>query len=509
VHRERVACFQRRAIDSATGHIGKGETLMAKNSWVRVWAGLAFCAVALQARADGALDASFGAQGRFIGAVVGGREYGYATGLQVQANGKLVLGNSTHITGNTCSYAMSLVRILPAAAGADSAFGNNGQMDYCFTAQMPAGYFDMTSLSDLVGESGGRMLAVGGTSLCTSPTGGCTKTDVALLRVNANGIPDTTFNGTGKLLIGSGTTIGDNVYRSAIGAAVDSNGTIFVVGTSSPPGSKNLALWAVRDNGSLIQEFADTSASNGDPTAIAVQPDGKILTASTVSRWDTSTTPNSVDRDCVISRYYLQGTSIAKDTTFGVDGSVYFAFQLGGPFYKHDICSSLSVQHDGRIVFAGTSSSDSAGGSRVFAGRMLADGALDPTFLSGNVRIFYFETGSDGMQNVSTRALVQADGKIIVVGSASTAANSGRLTDFAAVRFLPDGSFDYGGFAGLTPGSINSRSMVDFGPITGGASDDTVSSAVLDGGHLVMAGGDTKFKLARLEADIVFGNGFE
>ena len=482
---------------------------MAKSSWVGVWASAALCVVALQARADGALDTSFGAQGRFLGNVVGGRQFGYAAGLLVQATGKLVVGNSTVITGNTCASAISLVRILPAAVGTDAAFGNNGQIDYCFTAQMPPGYQDANGLAALVAVSGGRMLAVGGTSLCPSPSSSCTKTDVSLLRVSAEGVPDPTFNGSGKVVIGSGASVGDDASRDAIGAVVNTDGTIFVAGTLSRPGSHNQALWALHDNGSLIAEFLDASPNGGDPKAIALQPDGKILTASTLFRTDTSTTPPSLDRDCVISRYYLQGTSLAKDTSFGVAGSVTLAFELGGPFYRHDECSSLSVLRDGRIVFSGSSTSDTVGGTRAFAGRLLATGELDPAFFSGNTRIFYFESGSDGMQNTATQALVQEDGKIVVVGYASTVVNSGRFKDFAAVRFLPDGSFDYGGFMGTTPGSIGSRSMVDFGPITGAASDDMQTRAVLAGGRIVMAGGEAKIKLARLDVDVIFGNSFE
>lgn len=482
---------------------------MARGAWVRACAGLVLGAAALQAWADGELYPTFGAQGRFLANVVGGRQYGTANALLVQADGKLVVGNSTQISGNSCSHAMSLVRILPAAAGLDGSFGNNGQRDYCFTALMPAGYQDQNSLASLVNVAGGRMLAVGTSSLCPSPSASCTKSDLALMRVNANGVPDATFNGTGKLLIGSGTSVGDDVTRLAAGAAVNSGGTIFVAGTWKRPGIQNLALWAVSDDGSLIQEYVDTSASNGDPAAIAVQPDGKVLVASTVYGIDNTTTPPSVNRDCAVTRYYLQGTSLAKDTSFGIGGSVFLAFDLGGPFYKHDVCASLSVQSDGRIAFAGTSTSDSVGGTRVFAGRMLSDGELDPAFLSGNVRIFYFESGSDGMGNTATQVLVQVDGKIVVAGFGATTVNSGRLKDFGAVRFLPDGYFDYAGFNSTSPGSHSAHTMVDFSPITGGASEDTATCAVLDRGNIVLAGGDTRIKLARLQGDLIFRAGFE
>ncbi|MEO8672591.1 MAG: hypothetical protein ABI411_14830 [Tahibacter sp.] len=470
-------------------------------------------------RADGVLDTSFGALGRFIGSVDNNNNATTA-GIVVQPDGRILIGTSATLTGASCSSGFALNRLRVNATGLDSGFGNAGVSNYCFTAQMPAGCVDYDRLSAMAALPGGGALLAGSAFLCSAASGSCSKSDVALLRVNGAGVPDAAFNGAGAMLIGSGASYGDSLNRNALDVAVAANGTVFAVGSTAiaggfPASAQNLAVWAVDANGGLIREYRESSALNAAATAVGLQPDGKIIVAGWTEKTNTATNVVTIDRDCVISRYALQGTTLARDESFGTGGRVTFAFDIGGngatpgSAVNDDTCSSVAVQRDGRIVFAGWSNSDGTGGSRAFTGRLLADGGLDPAFLSGNVRIYYFESGAAGMVNRATKVLVQGDGKIVVSGQASTATGSGRAIDFGVVRFLPDASFDYGGFAGTSPGSIGSRSMVDFSPLTGSTSYDMAYTAAFDAGRVVIAGGESTFRVARLDADGIFGNAFQ
>jgi uncharacterized delta-60 repeat protein len=480
----------------------------------RVALGIALLAAAAgTAHADGALDTSFGALGRYTGSVPGNSSTNTA-GIVVQGDGRILLGTTASSGATVCGGGFALTRLLRNAAGLDVSFGNSGVQNYCFTALMPAGYVDGGYMLAMAPVSNGGALLAGQVSLCVQG-GGCGKTDVALLRVDAAGVPDPAFNGGGAMVIGSGATYGDAYYRAATAVTVAPNGTVFAAGVAAPNiYTANTALWAVGANGSLIREFIEFGPDNARASAIALQPDGKIVVAGWIEKNNNTTTPASVDRDCLISRYVLQGTTLSRDPSFGVDGRVRFAFDVGGVgipgvSFNHDVCTSVAVQSDGRIAFAGASDTDGSGGSRGFAGRLLTNGDLDPGFLSGNVRTYYFESGATGSLNMPTKVLVQPDGKIVIVGYGATASGSGRAIDFGALRFLVDGSFDYGGFIGTTPGSQGSRSMVDFSALTGGSSNDRGYTAALDGGRVVIAGGEGTYRLARLDADVIFGNGFQ
>jgi len=101
---------------------------------------------------------------------------------------------------------------------------------------------------------------------------------------------------------------------------------------------------------------------------------------------------------------------------------------------------SIAAQPDGKIVICGEQ--NTANNSDFVVYRVHADGVLDYSFDTDG-RVVYDLNSSD----VATAVAVQADGKILVLGHTSTAAQG---FDIALFRLLPDGSIDLGfGNAGL------------------------------------------------------------
>ena len=153
--------------------------------------------------------------------------------------------------------------------------------------------------------------------------------------------------------------------------------------------------------------------------------------------------------------------------------------------------SGVAIQADGRIVVVGTAGQ---GWDTKFAlARYNSDGTLDATFgVKGKVQTG-FTSGSDSARGVA----IQADGKIVVVGGDGSGHLVPSDTKFALARYNSDGTLDasFGGGGKVT---------TDFTPWGDGAS----GVAIQADGRIVVAGTaagqryeDTKFALARYTSD--------
>jgi len=135
--------------------------------------------------------------------------------------------------------------------------------------------------------------------------------------------------------------------------------------------------------------------------------------------------------DFSVARYNSNGT---LDTSFDGDGKVTTAI---GSFTDNSY--SVAVQSDGRILVGGFAS---IGGISDFAVvRYLPDGTLDTSF-SGDGKV---TTDIGGHWDQAYAMAVQADGKAVLAGMSS--GNPTYTSDFALVRYNPDGSLD-SSFAG-------------------------------------------------------------
>lgn len=245
---------------------------------------------------------------------------------------------------------------------------------------------------------------------------------------------DPTF-GTGGIVR---TDFAGNIDE-ANAVAIQPNGQIIAAG-SSFSNSKTVEDFIVaryNANGSLDKRFGKNGKITTDffrnvdsISAIAIQPDGRIIVAGFAQLPGSGGNP----RVFALARYRSDGQ---PDTSFGNGGVLTTSF--GGNFAA---ASAVMLQPDGKIVVAGTVdfNPDVPGSGLDFAlARYNSSGTLDGSFGKGGKVVFDF-FGSFDQANA---AVLQPDGKIIVVGSASYD-SANRDIGFALARFNTDGSTDFG-----------------------------------------------------------------
>jgi uncharacterized delta-60 repeat protein len=221
--------------------------------------------------------------------------------------------------------------------------------------------------------------------------------------------------------------------------AIQPNGQIVAAG-SSFSNSKTVEDFIVaryNANGALDKRFGKNGKITTDffrnvdsISAIALQPDGAIVVAGFAQLGGNGGTP----RVFALARYRSDGS---PDSSFGNGGSLTTSF--GGNFAA---ASAVMLQPDGKILVAGTVdfNPDVPGSGLDFAlARYNSSGTLDGSFGKGGKVVFDFF----GSFDQANGAVLQPDGKIIVVGSASYD-SANRDIGFALARFNPDGSIDLG-----------------------------------------------------------------
>lgn len=315
----------------------------------------------LKYTAAGAKDAQFNGGHVLLTDVgsVAGRSGALAavTTSAVQSDGKIVaVGN---IDGPSD---IALVRYT-ADGKLDACFGGCDARDGGCTAGCksdPAKIGRVISgLSSNVDRATGMAIDANGQILVVGYTKGAlaTRGDLAVWRFNADGSRDLGFGSSGE-----GATVLSVAGRDTQGrgVAVTSAGTIVVVGASSVSGASgqaDLYLARLDSTGRLDPAFGSagtvlvqSDATDEDPSALALQSDGRILVAGS----------RSVLGDGVphfmVSRFTSDG---AADGTFGDAGTITSSIPPGAA-RAYDVV----LQPDGRIVVAGGSD---VGPGEVFA----------------------------------------------------------------------------------------------------------------------------------------------
>ena len=340
---------------------------------------------------NGSLDTTFDGDGK-VTTDFGGSSVAYS--IAIQSDGKIVVAGSAY---NGSNNDFALVRY-NADGSLDTSFGTGGKVTTPIGMSSDRGY-SVTIQPD------GKIVVAG-----QSWNG--SNYDFALTRYNSDGSLDTTFDGDGKV-----TTAVGNSDDEARGLAIQSDGKIVVAGYAYNGSNYDFALTRYNSNGSLDTTFdgdgkVTTAVGSFDDyvSSLAIQSDGKIVVAgySGNVRWDFA-----------LTRYNSNGS---LDTTFDGDGKVTTAV---GSF--DDVASSVSIQSDGKIVVAGSSSDDS---NVDFAlTRYNSNGSLDTTF-DGDGKV----TTDFGAQDSAYSVAIQSDGKIVVAGGSSDGSNR----DFALARYNSD-----------------------------------------------------------------------
>ena len=158
-----------------------------------------------------------------------------------------------------------------------------------------------------------------------------------------------------------------------------------------------------------------TGVSFNNSTSV-LQNDGKIVMAG--PGWCSNS-----GRCATIMRLNSDGTT---DTAFGVDG--FFRLTPG----TLDSFCGLTIQLDGKIVFAGTYRTPSSSDDKIIVIRLNNNGTIDNNFGTTGFRIIDINTYS-----TATCVKIQSDNKILVGGS-NTIINP----NFGLTRLMPNGDLD-------------------------------------------------------------------
>jgi uncharacterized delta-60 repeat protein len=318
--------------------------------------------------------------------------------IAIQTDGKIILGGDF-----TTFNAFSRARI--------SRSNVDGVRDATFNPV--AGFENYSTVSCIVRQTDGKIIAGGGFTIFNDfPS-------IRIVRLNVDGSIDLTFD--------TGLGFNGTVYCFAI----QSDGKIIVGGDfTSYNGSAINRIIRLNTDGSIDSSFNPVLGFNSIVYSIAIQNDGKIITAGDF----TTLNGNTVNR---IARLNTDGSA---DPTFntgtGFNGGVY----------------DLEIQQNGKIVIGGGFTSFN-GVNKSYIARINTDGTLDPTFLAGF--------------NGGVRVLkIQTDNKIIAGGDFTTYIIASSVNRNRIARLNTDGTLD----ATFNPGTgFNQRvNSIDIQSVSNG-----------------------------------------
>jgi uncharacterized delta-60 repeat protein len=323
-----------------------------------------------------------------------------ATDVALQSDGKIMVGG--YVANGTQNTGFHLAR-LTASGALDPSFGFDGWVQDLDS--------DLGMLLAILVQPDDKTVVCGSTHVGFNSYFGIT-------RYTARGVRDTSFGSNGKV------TISFSGSDWCLDLARQSDGKLVAVGASqgNSGNTYDFAVIRLEANGRLDDDsdgdggfgsggkLTTDFGGNESATAIAIQPDGKIV----VIGHD-----NFLSLTSYIARYLPNG---ALDGSFGSGGK---------RIIPTDRLSDLALQPDGKFLALGDHPSPDNSDKFVLH-RLLPNGAPDSTF--GQDGAAWPEFG--GQDEGQALALLP-DGRILVAGRSN---NVGILA-----RLWPNGSFDIGG----------------------------------------------------------------
>ena len=318
-----------------------------------------------------------------------------ASALAVQTDGRIVVAGSVTVS----SRLQTGVARFNADGSLDTGFDGDGK----FVSTMWVG----NNVPAAVAIQTDGKIVMAGERL------GSAYVEPYLVRLNADGTPDTAFDSDGYVerAFGSGNA-------SAFGMVLQPDGRIVVVGYLTGT-AEDIMVMRYNTDGSPDTTFDGDGVASVDVNgsdiggAVAVQADGRIVVA--------ASTNYSVAGDVSLIRFTAAG---ALDTSFGTGGTTTTSFGTG-----RDIPNSVSVRSDGRIVAAGNASGGQAAGG--FIVQLTPTGSFDTSF-DGDGRmslasITDFTVGG---------SILDSAGRLLVAGHKVVGGNG----DFAMLLLRPNGN---------------------------------------------------------------------
>lgn len=341
---------------------------------------------------DGSLDNSFGSNGIVNIDFLGKNDE--ASSMVIQPDGKIVVvGRAQNSSNNNSDIAA--IR-LTTNGTLDNTFGNNGKY------QLDVDGYAFDYALDIALQSDGKLVFVAnaGTDMFAKS---------AIVRLNANGTLDNSFDGDGIL---KAFSFGSFTISTLHSIALQADGKILIAGSKN----NNFSLARLNSDGSLDITYATNGIFSGTDMAtnsnLFFQSDGKLV----------ATFSHATQTQVVLVRITQNGNA---DIDFGNNGKVTTPI---GTASTYDFTRDLVIQPNGKILLAGSSYS-SGTASDYLVVRYHSDGTIDNTFGSnanGIVTTSVASTNEDRGKAIK----LQSDGKIVVAGSSCTGS-----CDFVLLRY--------------------------------------------------------------------------
>ncbi|MBL8184582.1 MAG: carboxypeptidase regulatory-like domain-containing protein [Blastocatellia bacterium] len=278
---------------------------------------------------DGTLDTSFDTDGKVTTSVVIGNDQAFTS--EIQSDEKIVVAGRA---ANPGFFHFTVVRYNPNGT-LDTTFDADGIV----TTSVGSGH---SNIVDIAIQKDGKIIAAGSSSNGSND-------DFTVVRYNANGSLDTTFD-----LDGIATTPVFSGSDLAASVALQSDGKIVLAGHANNGTFTEIAVVRFENDGSLDTSFGGdgivtTAIGTGHSQArsVVIQSDDKIL----VSGWGTF----GSNSNYIVVRYNPDGT---LDSSFR-SASPAEIFGNGGiasvDLRNSDLNPVMNLQSDGQIVLSGTS----------------------------------------------------------------------------------------------------------------------------------------------------------
>jgi uncharacterized delta-60 repeat protein len=323
-----------------------------------------------------------------------------AGAMALLPDGRIVVAGHT-LSDGRLNYDFAAARLMPDLT-LDPTFGTDGRVSVDFFG----------------GPDFGNALAVmpdGGIVVVGEIANASGQQDFGLVRFAPNGTLDTAFGNGGRVVTDLSPT-----SEAPRAAAAQDDGKIIVVGVAFNVAAGELTMVRYLPNGSLDPGFGVDgrvflNTYSAVPSAVAVQPDGRIVVAGTVLFGTDAA-------DFAVWRFESDGQ---LDTSFGASGRVFTDFGR-----RHDDARAVAVMSDGKIVVAGNTSIMQTSGTNDFAvARYETDGRLDPSFGTGGRAVTDFFGHDDQVNAVA----IQQRGDILAGGIVSNPGNG--TDDFGLARY--------------------------------------------------------------------------
>ncbi|HZL34350.1 MAG TPA: hypothetical protein VFC78_03505 [Tepidisphaeraceae bacterium] len=388
---------------------------------------------------NGRLDDTFG----FHGAQTDPDGFaGPINAIAVQPDGKILVAGS-ELAPDPTKWNDAAIARYNADGSLDTSFGVDGRF-----------YIRIGNdavFNSLLIQPDGKIVAGGSGQVRGTP-------DFLVVRINADGSYDHSFDGTGVAQMG----FAGFSQQSIASMAFAPGGDIVVGGSATDPTGKSaFAVARYLPNGRLDPAFAYGGRIAGHPLgessaahAVSVLPAGRIILA------------GAIGDNFGMVRLTPKGT---YDTSFG-NGGVVTTTMLDPTYHSALISAAdaMTLDSRGRIVRGG-----GTGSGFTALARYLPTGSLDPSFGTQGILVAPANDGSDGSDISQINAVAVQSGGAIVIGGMDANGNAlvARVTDQSLdPTFGTDGVtrlYD----ASLSPFPINALALEPDGSILAGGTD--------------------------------------